>query len=223
LVKQDDGDDLLCRGIDRSKDQSYVLFGIDRPRLKRMLLPVGNYHKPHIRNIASKANLKVAHKRDSQEICFVPAGQQGAFVQARRDGRPQRGNIVTTSGDVVGQHEGVEFFTIGQRKGLGVAMGEPYFVVRIDARSGDVVIGRRDELARHELTAGAVNWLVERPNGSFRCLAQIRYNSSAVAATAELLDDSLHVSFDEPCFGVAPGQAVVCYHGDQVLGGGWIE
>jgi tRNA-specific 2-thiouridylase len=127
-------------------------------------------------------------------------------------------------GQVVGQHPGIERFTIGQRKGLGVAMGEPYFVVRIEAESRNVVIGTHDDLARLELTANRTNWLVDPPVGPFRCYAQIRYNSAAVSATAEQLeDDRLHVVFDKPCHGVAPGQAVVCYADTRVLGGGWIE
>jgi len=214
----------LLRGVDAGKDQSYVLFGIAREYLSRMLLPVGSYQKPRIRELASQVGLRVADKKDSQEICFVTSGKHDEFIRARRGNDDMKGDIVTTDGRVVGKHPGIERFTIGQRKGLGVAMGEPHFVVRIDPESRDVVIGTRDDLARGELTANRTNWLVDPAQGPFRCLAQIRYNSAAVPATAEPLDgDRLHVVFDTPCHGVAPGQAVVCYDADRVLGGGWIE
>jgi tRNA-specific 2-thiouridylase len=214
----------LLRGSDASKDQSYVLFGIERRLLPRMLLPVGAYRKSEIRALATKIGLRVADKKDSQEICFVTSGKHDEFVRQRRHGVDLSGQIVTTDGRVVGCHPGIERFTIGQRKGLGVALGEPYFVVRIDAATREVVIGRQEELARSELTARDCNWLAELPAGSFRCEAKIRYNSPPAPAVAEQLPDGrLHVRFDEPRHGVAPGQAVVLYAGDQVLGGGWIE
>ncbi len=214
----------LHRGLDDDKDQSYVLFGIDRGLLQRMLLPVGGYRKPQIRRLAAEIGLRVADKKDSQEICFVTSGKHDEFVRSRRVTSETAGEIVTTTGEVVGRHAGIEGFTIGQRKGLGVALGEPRFVVRIEPQKRRVVIGRKEELARTELTAADTNWLADVPGGPFRCLAQIRYNSLAAPATAECLDNRrLRVTFDAPCHGVAPGQAVVCYNGDQVLGGGWIE
>ena len=231
------GDGLrLIRGVDDGKDQSYVLFGIKRKYLERMLLPVGQYEKPLIREIAGQLGLNVAEKKDSQEICFVTSGKHDEFVRQRRGdvvdqtGGELSGEIVTTDGTVVGTHPGIERFTIGQRKGLGVAMGEPYFVVRIQTEDRRVVIGKLDELGRAELTASDTNWLAQPSedsldaDGQFRCLAQIRYNSQAKPATAKLLPEGrLQVEFDEPQNGVAPGQAVVCYDGDQVLGGGWID
>jgi tRNA-uridine 2-sulfurtransferase len=214
----------LLRGIDDSKDQSYVLFGIERHLLSRMMLPVGGYRKSEIRSMASELGLRVADKRDSQEICFVTSGKHDEFVRQRRRGVDMAGEIVTTAGHVVGTHPGIERFTIGQRKGLGVAMGEPYFVVRIEAETKKVVIGRQEELARRELDANNCNWLIDPPAAEFRCAAKIRYNSPPAAATAIVLpNDRLSVVFDEPRYGVAPGQAVVLYDGDRVLGGGWIE
>lgn len=227
LVSASNGTVKLHRGIDTGKDQSYVLFGIQRDRLTRMLLPVGDFDKPRIRTLAAEIGLRVAEKRDSQEICFVTTGDHARFIRDRLDGAAdaeRAGLIVTTDGRTVGQHQGIEAFTIGQRKGLGVAMGEPYFVVRIEPATRQVVIGRREELARTELTASDTNWLVDPPVGEFRCQAQIRYNATAQPATARLLSDGrLSVVFDQPCYGVAPGQAVVCYADTQVLGGGWIE
>jgi tRNA-specific 2-thiouridylase len=214
----------LRSGLDAGKDQSYVLFGIHRSRLPRILLPVGEHRKAEIRRMAGELGLAVADKRDSQEICFVAPGAHAQFVRARRPGLDTSGEIVTTDGRVVGRHGGIEAFTIGQREGLGVAMGEPYFVLRIEADTRRIVIGRRDELARRKLTARDLNWLVDAPRSAFPCTAKIRYNSPAAAAVAEPLPEGrLRVVFDEPRYGVAPGQAVVCYHGDRVLGGGWIE
>jgi tRNA-specific 2-thiouridylase len=214
----------LLRGVDASKDQSYVLFGIERRLLPRMMLPVGGYHKHEIRALAGKIGLRVAEKKDSQEICFVTSGKHDEFVRQRRRGIDMSGEIVTTEGRVVGEHPGIERFTIGQRKGVGVAMGEPYFVVRIEPETRKVVIGRQEELARRELTAAECNWLADPPTGEFECQAKIRYNSPPAAARAELLSvNRLHVTFDEPRHGVAPGQAVVLYDGERVIGGGWIE
>ena len=216
----------LLRGVDETKDQSYVLFGIKRKYLDRMLLPVGHYEKPLIREIAGQLGLNVAEKKDSQEICFVTSGKHDEFVRNRRGDQngDTAGEIVTTDGTVVGHHPGIEGFTIGQRKGLRVAMGEPYFVVRIEPETKSVVIGSLDELGRSELTASQTNWLVDPPAGNFKCRAQIRYNSRAHAATATVLPDArLHIEFEAPQNGVAPGQAVVCYADDQVLGGGWID
>ncbi len=214
----------LCRGRDRGKDQSYVLAGIDRQLLPRMLLPVGDFEKSEIRRLAGELGLRVAEKKDSQEICFVTTGKHGQFVRDRLGARETAGEIITTDGTVVGTHTGIESFTIGQRKGLNVALGEPRFVVRIEADSRRVVIGRKEELARTELTGARTNWLVEVPAAPQRCLAQIRYNSTAAPATVEPLPDGrITVRFDAPCYGVAPGQAVVCYDDDRALCGGWIE
>src|SRR5262245_34294919 len=217
-------DTSLLRGIDDDKDQSYVLFGIERRLLARMMLPVGEYRKPQIRAMAAKVGLRVADKKDSQEICFVTSGKHDEFVRHRRRAIDMSGQIVTTEGRVVGTHPGIERFTIGQRKGLGVALGEPYFVVRIEPDTKKVVIGRQEELSRRELTASECNWLTDPPADEFPCSAKIRYNSPPAAATAEVLGEvRLRVTFDEPRYGVAPGQAVVLYDGDRVLGGGWID
>ena len=145
-------------------------------------------------------------------------------MRRRRGDEDLSGEIVTTDGAVVGHHGGIEGFTIGQRKGLGVAFGEPRYVVRLEADTRRVVIGTQPELARRELTARETNWLIDPPGGPLRCEVKIRYRSAAKPATVTVLGESrLGVTFDEPRSGVAPGQAVVCYSGDRVLGGGWIE
>jgi len=214
----------LCRGVDAGKDQSYVLFGIDRARLDRMLLPVGDFQKSEIRQVAQQLGLRVADKRDSQEICFVPDQDHAAFIRHKRAGSTGAGQVVMSDGTVVGTHEGLERFTIGQRKGLGIALGEPRFVIRLESETNRVVLGEKHELARQSLTAKDTNWLVDMPSGAVRCEAKIRYNAPAAAATLEVLPGSrLQLTFDGPQYAVAPGQAVVCYQGDCVLGGGWIE
>lgn len=225
-----DGTTALMRGVDAAKDQSYVLFGIRSELLPRMMLPVGHFEKPAIRRMASDLGLRVADKKDSQEICFVTRGRYDEFVRRRREDVDTAGELVGTDGAVLGQHEGIESFTVGQRKGLGVALGERKFVVRIEPESRRVIIGDRVDLDRRELTVRECNWLdmeFERASKPRRCFAQIRYNAPAQAATATLLPERrLHVEFDEPQFAVTPGQAVVCYdaeRNERVLGGGWIE
>jgi len=230
LEKSADGASSLIRGIDSGKDQSYVLFGIRRELLPRMMLPVGGFEKPEIRRMAAGIGLRVAEKKDSQEICFVTRGRYDDFVRSRGVGG-EVGELVTTDGAVVGEHEGIEGFTVGQRKGLGVALGDRKFVVRIEPGSKRVVIGDRGELNQRELTAAKCNWQASDSvslNGQpQRCYAQIRYNAPAQAADMTVLADGrLHVRFDEPQFAITPGQAVVCYDAaanERVLGGGWIE
>jgi tRNA-specific 2-thiouridylase len=214
----------LYRGIDDGKDQAYVLAGIDRQYLPRMLLPVGGYHKSDIRAMAADVGLRVADKKDSQEICFVTSGKHGEFVRQRSEG-DRSGEIVTTDGVVVGKHNGIESFTIGQRKGVGVAMHEPYFVTAIQSESNRVVIGRKSELARRRLWASGANWLAEYPcDQTHRLAVQIRYNSAPQPANVVRRSDStFEVEFDSPAHGVAPGQLAVVFQDDRVLGGGWIE
>jgi tRNA-specific 2-thiouridylase len=194
-----------------------------------MLLPIGIYRKEQIRAMAREIGLQVADKRDSQEICFVASGDHAAFVRRRRLEKGAKepdlaGQIVTSDGTVVGQHEGIEAYTIGQRRGLGVALGQPRYVVRIEADSRRVVIGGREELARASFTAARSNWLIDEPKEPFRCSVQIRYNSPAALATVTPQEgERFDVTLDEPRFGIAPGQAAACYLGDRLLGGGWIE
>jgi tRNA-specific 2-thiouridylase len=195
------------------------------------MLPVGHFEKPAIRRMAGNLGLRVADKKDSQEICFVTRGRYDEFVRRRRKDVETAGELVGTDGVVVGQHEGIESFTVGQRKGLGVAFGERKFVVRIEPESRRVVVGDRDELNRRELTARDCNWLVSSSDDDnkrpARCYAQIRYNAPAQPAELTVLPDRrLIVVFDEPQFAVTPGQAVVCYDAEEnerVLGGAWIE
>lgn len=218
----------LARGIDGTKDQAYVLFGIEQKYLSRMLLPVGGFPKTEIRDIARGISLRVADKKDSQEICFVTSGHHGDFVRQRRGEIDLSGEIITTDGTVVGRHSGIENYTIGQRKGLGVALGTPHYVVKINRDSHQVVLGSHDELGKTSLQADRTNWLITpEPEKPFRCQAQIRYNSAPQDATASISEMNgekiLQVTFDQSVHGIAPGQAVVCYDGNMVIGGGWIR
>jgi tRNA-specific 2-thiouridylase len=214
----------LVRGLDRTKDQSYVLAGINRSVLDRILFPVGNYNKPEIRELAAKAGLRVATKPDSQEICFIPDNDYVGFLERYR-GRPDTdGEFVDPTGRVLGKHTGYDQFTIGQRRGLGITFGEPRFVIRIESETRRVVLGTYADLACDELEADGFSWLVDQIPEQLNCLAQIRYQHTAAPAQIERMgDDQVRVKFSEPQFGVAPGQALVLYDGERVLGGGWIR
>lgn len=218
----------LHRGLDSSKDQSYALFGIRRDRLDRMLLPVGGFEKPRIRQIAESLGLGVAGKRDSQEICFVTQGHHSDFVRAKDPQRSAQtaGDFVTVDGKVVGQHEGYEAFTVGQRKGLGIALGEPVFVVRINPQTRQVVVGPKAALTRSEFEADEANWLIDPETLPQQLSIQIRYNGLPKPGRVIIDPDDpsrFHVRFDQPQLAVAPGQAAVVYDGNRVLGGGWIS
>jgi tRNA-specific 2-thiouridylase len=214
----------LHRGLDDDKDQAYVLTGIDRSLLPRMLLPVGEFRKSEIRQIATDIGLRVADKKDSQEICFVTSGQHAQFV---RDKNPvsTAGEIVTSDGRVVGKHDGIEGFTIGQRKGIRVAMGSPYFVTAIEPATSRVTIGPHEELGRSWLQAAEANWLVDFPTDEPADVeVQIRYNSAPENATVRRLPGKqFQVEFHEPSFGVSPGQLAAIFMGTRAIGCGWIQ
>lgn len=222
-------DGALHRGLDGKKDQSYALFGIRRELLTRMMLPVGEFEKPEIRRIAEGLGLGVAGKKDSQEICFVTQGHHSEFVRARRPemAGSTAGDFVTVDGTVVGQHNGYEAFTVGQRKKLGIALGTPHFVIRIEPDTKRVVLGERDALGRGELSADQANWLVDADTVVESATAvQIRYNGDPEPARVTLdpeHPETFQVRFDQPVEAIAPGQAAVVYRGTQVIGGGWIK
>ncbi|MCH5377702.1 MAG: tRNA 2-thiouridine(34) synthase MnmA [Planctomycetes bacterium] len=218
----------LHRGLDSSKDQSYALFGIRRDRLARMMLPVGGFEKSRIRQIAEELGLGVAGKRDSQEICFVTQGHHSDFVRAKDPVRSAEtaGNFVTVDGKVVGQHAGYEAFTVGQRKGLGIALGEPVFVVRINPQTCEVIVGPKSALARSGFSAEEANWLIDPEQLPEQVSIQIRYNGLPKPGRVVIDPEDparFEVRFDQPQLAVAPGQAAVVYDGPRVLGGGWIQ
>ncbi len=217
----------LLRGLDLDKDQSYVLFGSPRDRLGEMLLPIGEMRKPEVRALARERGLPVFDKPDSQEICFVPDNDYAGLIARRDPSGLQRGAIVDRAGRVLGEHPGHQHFTIGQRRGLGVAAAQPLYVIGKDAATNTVVVGERHELLRPGCTASEANWLAEPSpdtEGWTRCTAAIRYNAEPVPARVRGAEGGrLEIRFDEPQPAVAPGQAAVCYAGDVVLCGGWID
>ena len=213
----------LFRGLDRSKDQSYVLFGINKEILDRVIFPVGGFTKPEIRELARQTGLRVADKPDSQEICFIPDNDYVGFLDRYRGPQDTAGELVDTAGNVLGHHQGYHQYTIGQRKRLGITFGSPRYVVAVQPATRRVVIGTREDLMEPVLEANRLNWMIDEVPDRFSCHAQIRSQHDAAAAEVEVLDeDRVRVNFVEPQFGVAPGQAVVFYDGDRVMGGGWI-
>lgn len=222
------GKRVLMRGKDLRKDQSYVLFGITPDALEHTLLPIGAFEKHEVRKIAEELKLPTFNKPDSQEICFVPDQDYAALVKRRSPETFREGELVTTEGQTVGKHSGHQHFTIGQRKGVGVALGHPIYVVDIDPAANRVTLGEREALLKSSLAANQLNVLHDALRGAtekpVRCLAKIRYNHQPQPATARLTGpDVLSVHFDEPQSAITPGQAVVLYQGEAVLGGGWIE
>jgi tRNA-uridine 2-sulfurtransferase len=220
------GERALMRGLDHRKDQSYVLFGITRTALEHTLLPIGNFEKHDVRRMAQEWNLPVYNKPDSQEICFVPNQDYAGLVRRRSPQTFREGELVTAAGEVVGTHGGHQHFTIGQRKGVGVAFGRPIYVVDIDAQTNRVTVGEKEDLLKRTLVARQVNVVSSRlrPGTVMPCAAKIRYNHQPQSATVNVVSDNeLGVTFDEPQSAITPGQAVVLYDNDIVLGGGWIE
>jgi tRNA-specific 2-thiouridylase len=222
---QRDGRAELHRSADPDKDQSYVLFGLRPGLLPHLLFPVGGYRKEQVRSLAREAGLAVHDKPDSVEICFVPDGDHGELIRRRRPELATAGRIVDTSGKVLAEHDGIENFTVGQRKGLGFAAGQRRYVLRVVPATHEVVVGDREELLVSGLIASRVNWLVDAPPAEpMPCQAKIRYRHTAAPATVTALPDGgARVAFAEPQSAVTPGQAVVFYDGPRVLGGGWIE
>jgi len=224
-VDPETGEKALMRGLDHRKDQSYVLFGITREALAHTLLPIGEFEKSDVRRMAEEFNLPVYNKPDSQEICFVPNQDYAGLVQRRSPETFRQGELVTAAGEVVGTHGGHQHFTIGQRKGVGVAFGRPIYVVDIDAEHNRVTVGDKSDLLRRALVARQINLVSSRLRAAaVKCAAKIRYNHQPVPATVSVTGpDEMRIEFDEPQSAVAPGQAVVVYAGGIVLGGGWIE
>jgi tRNA-uridine 2-sulfurtransferase len=223
-VVSKNGQHELHRAADPGKDQSYVLFGLPRELLPHLLFPIGGFLKDEVRSLARQSGLGVADKPDSVEICFVPGGDHAEFIRRRRPALATAGHIVNTAGAVLAEHDGYERFTIGQRKGLGFAAGERRYVLDIVPERNEVVIGEREELMADGLRASRVNWLIEMPPGVLDCHAKIRYrNAGSPARVTATPDGGAQVEFAQPQSAVTPGQAVVFYDGDRVLGGGWIE
>jgi tRNA-specific 2-thiouridylase len=225
VEQREDGRWLLRRSADREKDQSYFLFSLTQAQLARARFPVGHLTKPEVREQARRLGLKVADKPDSQEICFVPTGDYAAFVANRQPHVARAGAIVDERGVKLGEHPGVHRFTVGQRRGLGIAAPQPLYVLRLEPDTGTVVVGARGALERTTLTASEVNWISTEPPADWMAVhAQIRHRHTAAPARVRAAGPNrAELEFDSPQQAITPGQAVVFYDGDIVVGGGWID
>ena len=215
----------LRKGIDENKDQSYVLSVMGQEQLSRTKFPVGEYPKSEVRELATKFGLNVASKKDSQDLCFLGNSDYRTFLTLHAPDVMQVGPIVRQNGDVLGEHQGLSNYTIGQRKKLGVSFSEPLYVLAMNPYKNALIVGTRDELGRDTLTATRVNWMSGIvPNAPFRAEVKIRYKAHAEPALVEpLVDGRIRVTFDDPQRDISPGQGAVLYDGDTCLGGGNIE
>jgi tRNA-specific 2-thiouridylase len=220
----DGGRTLLKRGRDRRKDQSYFLFSLRQDQLARAMFPLGEKTKADTREVARHCQLKTAEKEESMEICFVPDNDYGRFLQQAKLVQQHRGEIVNLQGQVLGEHEGIEFYTIGQRKGLGISSPKPLYVIELDAARNRVIVGDDSALGRDEFKAERCNWIAfDAPPAAFEATVKIRYNHPGTPATVSRLDGgAVKVTLHAPQRAVTPGQAAVFYQDDLVLGGGWI-
>jgi tRNA-specific 2-thiouridylase len=220
----------LLRGRNLHKDQSYFLWELTQEQLSRSMFPLGEMSKPEVREVARRSELAVAEKSESQEICFVPDGNYAGFIDryleagGEEERLPGAGEIVNSEGERVGTHQGIHRYTVGQRRGLGIASERALYVVSIDAARNRVMIGGQEELLSTEFVAAGVNWVaIDSPEEPVRAEVRVRYrHEPAPAVIAPLADGRARITFDEPQRAITPGQATVFYRGDEVLGGGWI-
>ena len=224
-IEEQDGRYVLKKAIDATKDQSYVLYAMTQDQLAHTRFPLGDLCKTHVRALAEQNGFVNADKPDSQDICFVPNGDYAHIIELQTGCKAAAGNFVDRCGNVLGTHRGVIHYTIGQRKGLGIAAGEPLYVCRICPQSNTVVLGRNEDLFSTEADAADFNWISgESPKQAIRCKVKIRYRQAEQWATVTPCDEhDVHISFDDPQRAVTPGQAAVLYDGDIVLGGGTIR
>ena len=217
-----DGRYYLKKGKDLSKDQSYVLYSLTQEQLSHTQFPLGAYTKAEIRAIAEREGFINAHKHESQDICFVPDGDYAGFIERHTDKKYPKGDFLDINGQKIGMHGGIIRYTVGQRKGLGIAAGRPIYVIKKDIDANTVIVGDNEDLMSDYLEADAFNWIVEQPDAPIRCMAKTRYNMKEVPCTAVCEGDRVCVRFDTPVRAITAGQAVVLYDGDYVLGGGTI-
>jgi len=216
---------LLKKGVDKTKDQSYVLFNLSQEQLRNILLPLGKLEKKEVREKARRLGLRIHDRPDSQEICFIPDGDYGKFLRERMPGIMKPGPIIDVKGNVLGRHRGIHLFTIGQRRGLGIAAGNPLYVISIDRERRTVIVGGDEDSGRSEFIAAAVSWIApDRLIKPLTAKVKIRYrHSPAEAVLIPLKQGEVKVRFNSPQKAVTPGQAVVFYQEEDVLGGGWIK
>jgi len=215
----------LLKGKDPNKDQSYFLYTLNQEKLKKVLFPIGDYDKQKIRKIARKLNLATHDKKDSQGICFIGEVDLEKFLKTRI--KRKVGKVITTAGEIVGKHEGISFYTIGQRRGLKIGGGIPYYVAAKDLKSNTLIVAKGNQdlkLYNDQLIATNLSWVAKEPKYPFNCLAKIRYRQNDQKATVSCLSkDSVGVKFNSPQRAITPGQSVVFYHNDSVIGGGIIQ
>jgi tRNA-specific 2-thiouridylase len=225
IKRNEDGTSELLRAVDRSKDQSYILHILNQEKLRHALFPVGDYTKPEIRQIAERYGLPTASRKDSQDLCFLAGDDYRNFLQRNASDMFREGDIVTTSGSVIGRHNGLVNYTIGQRKGLGVASPVPLYVISKHAGRNTLVVGTQDQLGSLELTARDIHWVSgEAPRDSFRAQVKIRYTAKEAESIVTPINngDQVQVRFDAPQRDITAGQAAVFYQGDVMIGGGII-
>ena len=217
----------LLKGSDDSRDQSYFLFSTPRSALEQLWFPLGAASKTETRAEAQRLNLPVASKPDSQDICFVPEGKYRDIIEKLKPGAELPGDIVDMDGNILGKHDGILGFTVGQRKGIGISAPDPLYVVAVDSKTQRVIVGAKEALLKNNLTIRNINWLGdgdEIPGGGFECIVKLRSAQPPIGAKITPLSDGrAKVELAQPFAGVAPGQACVFYSGDRMLGGGWIE
>ena len=223
-VEEKNGRFLLKKGKDLSKDQSYVLYSLTQKQLSHIIFPLGEFTKTEIRKIAADNGFLNANKKESQDICFVPDGDYASFIKSHTGQEYPFGNFVNKNNEKIGTHKGIINYTIGQRKGLGVAFGEPMYVCSINKDENTVMLGKNEDLFSKELIATDINLItVDRIDGEMRVNAKVRYKHNEQPATViQLNENTIKVVFDEPQRAITKGQAVVLYDGDYVVGGGTI-
>lgn len=224
-IRQDDGQYMLLAGIDPLKDQSYVLYTLSQDQLAKLALPIGDYSKDEIRKLALELGLSIADKPDSQDICFIPDGDYNRFIEPRLK-RKSPGDIVDAEGNVIGEHDGIHGFTIGQRKRIPAVNNttRPLYVTEINADSGRITVGHAENLMNSRLYASGVNWISgSPPSGRLKVEARIRYNGNNTPARVRAIGNAAEIEFAQPVRAITPGQAVVFYADSVVIGGGLIE
>jgi len=214
---------LLKKAKDLKKDQSYFLYRLNQQELKHIIFPLGNFTKPQIRKMAADFGLSVAEKKDSQEICFLPDGKHGDLIKAKGLNKVKPGDLIDKDGNILGQHQGIPFYTIGQRHGLGVAKGYPLYVTQINAKDNRIIVGTRQDAYASEFTIKEGHFLSKPFKKKVEIKVRIRYNHKEVPAVVYPAKEKLKIIFKKPQFAITPGQSAVCYDRDTVLGGGIIQ
>lgn len=215
----------LKKSIDLSKDQSYFLFNLNQYQLSKAIFPLGEYTKKEVRKIANSINLPIANKPESQQLCFIPDDNYRNFIQTHHTLENNEGNFISTDGKILGTHKGIHYYTIGQRRQLGISLGKPLYVIKINPKNNTIILGEKKDIYSSEFIAENMNWIAfDTPPVSIKAAARIRYKHEEASATIIPIDqNNAHIIFEQPQPAITPGQAVVLYQNDVVIGGGWIQ